>query len=72
MQKNLAIEEQFLLSLCEKQATVFVFLINGIKLHGKLASFDETTIILKNAARIQMIFKRSISTILPVDVVLEE
>jgi host factor-I protein len=37
--------------------------VNGIKLTGKIKSFDKFTVILENKNQEQMIFKHAISTI---------
>ena len=41
-----------------------IFLVNGIKLQGKIDSFDQYVIMLKNTIS-QMVYKHAISTIVP-------
>jgi host factor-I protein len=43
---------------------VSIFLVNGIKLQGKVDSFDQYVIMLKNTVS-QMVYKHAISTIVP-------
>jgi host factor-I protein len=64
MQKDQMLQDNFLLMLQTDQVPVSVFLMNGIKLQGKIESFDSYVILLKNATT-QMVFKHAISTIAP-------
>ena len=43
---------------------VSVYLVNGIKLYGKVESFDQYVILLRNTVT-QMVYKHAISTIVP-------
>jgi len=43
---------------------VSIYLVNGIKLQGKIDSFDQYVIMLKNTVS-QMVYKHAISTIVP-------
>lgn len=61
--KNL-LQETFLTELQKDKTPVSIFLMNGIKLHGVIQSFDQDAIMLKNAIT-QMIFKHAISTVVP-------
>lgn len=58
------LQDAFLEGLRKDKVTVSVFLINGIKLHGIVDSYDEHVIMLKNAVT-QMVFKHAISTVVP-------
>lgn len=58
------LQDAFLKQLCEEQVPVSVFLVNGIKLHGVISSFDDCVLMLKNSV-VQMVFKHAISTIVP-------
>lgn len=40
------------------------FLVNGIKLQGKIQSFDQFVILLENTVN-QMVYKHAISTVVP-------
>jgi host factor-I protein len=46
--------------------SVSIYLVNGIKLHGAVETFDESVILLKNSVS-QMVYKHAISTIVPVE-----
>ena len=43
---------------------VSIYLTNGVKLQGRIDSFDQFVIILRNNA-VQMLYKHAISTIVP-------
>ena len=58
------LQDSFLLKLRDEQIPVSIFLVNGIKLQGRVESFDETVIMLDNSVK-QMIFKTAISTVVP-------
>lgn len=58
------LQESFLDALCAEQIQVSVYLINGIKLQGKIESYDEGVVLLKSTVN-QMIYKHAISTIVP-------
>lgn len=64
MSTKASLEENFLKAMLEQQIQVSVFLVNGIKLHGVINDFDEQTIFLKGSV-VQMIFKHSVSTVVP-------
>lgn len=64
MSKQLLLQEAFLSELCTEKVAVSIFLINGIKLHGVVDTFDEHVIMLKNSIT-QMIYKHAISTVVP-------
>jgi len=42
-----------------------VFLVNGVKLTGTVADFDEQTLLLVREGHSQLIYKHAISTIMP-------
>ena len=41
-----------------------IYLVNGIKLQGKIDSFDQFVVLLRNTVN-QMVYKHAISTIVP-------
>ena len=61
--KNL--QASFLTILCSDKIPVAIYLVSGIKLQGIIASFDEQVILLKHDNVAQMIYKHSVSTIVP-------
>lgn len=64
MQKNHSLQEPFLNALRKEKVPVSVFLVNGIKLHGVIDSFDQYVVMLKNSIT-QMVYKHAISTVVP-------
>ena len=64
MATNNTLQDAFLDTLREQNIQVSIFLINGIKLHGIVDSFDQNVVMLKNAVT-QMVYKHAISTVVP-------
>jgi len=64
MSDNQQLQDNFLQELAREKVVVSVFLINGIKLHGIVDSFDQHVIMLKNAVT-QMVYKHAVSTVVP-------
>ena len=64
MSKGHNLQDPFLNTLRRDKIPVSVFLVNGIKLQGKVESFDQFVIVLKNTVN-QMVYKHAISTIVP-------
>ena len=59
------LQETFLNQLRKEKSSVTVFLINGVKLQGIITWFDNFSILLKRDTHIQLVYKHSISTIMP-------
>lgn len=64
MSKGPSLQEPFLNVLRKENIPVAIYLVNGIKLQGSVESFDQYVIMLKNNIT-QMVYKHSISTIVP-------
>jgi host factor-I protein len=64
MSKGQNLQDNFLNALRKEHTPVSIFLVNGIKLQGKVDSFDQYVIMLKNTMN-QMVYKHAISTIVP-------
>ena len=64
MSKGQNLQDNFLNALRKDHTPVSIFLVNGIKLQGKVDSFDQYVIMLKNTIS-QMVYKHAISTIAP-------
>ena len=58
------LQDNFLNKVIEENISVSIYLLNGIKLQGNIHSFDQSVIVLNGQAP-QLIFKHSISTIVP-------
>jgi len=59
------IENTFLGELKNKEVSVTVFLVNGVKLQGIITWFDDNTILLRRDGFTQLIYKHSVSTVMP-------
>ena len=64
MAKLHVLQDGFLNTLRKEKITVSIFLVNGIKLHGVVDAFDQYVVMLKGQVT-QMVYKHSISTIVP-------
>ncbi|HEB78658.1 MAG TPA: RNA chaperone Hfq [Methylothermaceae bacterium] len=64
MSKGQNLQDPFLNTLRKEHIPVSVYLVNGIKLQGKIDSFDQYVIMLRNSVN-QMVYKHAISTIVP-------
>lgn len=64
MSKSQNLQDNFLNTLRKEHTPVSIFLVNGIKLQGRVDSFDQYVIMLKNMVN-QMVYKHAISTIVP-------
>jgi host factor-I protein len=58
------LQATFLQTLCDEKTPVFVFLVNGIKLHGTIQSFDNYVLAVQGDVT-QIVFKHAISTVMP-------
>lgn len=59
-----SLQDAFLDTLREDRVPVTIYLVNGIKLLGKIDSFDQFSVMLRNSTS-QVVYKRAISTIEP-------
>ena len=64
MAKGQSLQDPFLNALRKDKTPVSVYLVNGIKLQGKIDSFDQFVVLLSNSVN-QMVYKHAISTIVP-------
>ena len=62
MAKAENMQEPFLNALRKEGTPVSVYLVNGIKLQGKIESYDQYIILLKNGNS-QIVYKHAVSTI---------
>jgi host factor-I protein len=61
------VQDDFLQTLVRDKTTVNVFLVNGIRLSGQLAGFDQFVVLLESGSGVQLVFKHAISTVMPVN-----
>ena len=59
------IQGPFLTDLKDQRTPVAIYLVNGIKLQGRIDDFDSYVIVLGGGAVTQMVYIHAISTIIP-------
>jgi host factor-I protein len=57
------IQDSFLNSARKDRSNVTIYLMSGVKLTGRIRSFDKYSVILEAGAQEQLIFKHAISTV---------
>lgn len=60
----LTLQDAFLSDLLKQQTDVTFFLVNGVRLTGKVMSFDRFVVLVHDTVT-QMVYKHAISTIVP-------
>lgn len=60
----LTLQDAFLSDLLKQQTDVTFFLVNGVRLTGKVAAFDRFVVLVQDTVT-QMVYKHAISTIVP-------
>jgi host factor-I protein len=61
------IQDAFLKDAKSNNITVLLYLVNGVKLSGKIINFDHFSLLftVKDSKSFQLVYKHAISTILP-------
>ncbi len=57
------IQDGFLNSARKEKTLVTIYLLSGIKLSGRIRSFDKYSVVLESSSGEQLIFKHAISTV---------
>jgi host factor-I protein len=65
--RSLSLQDQFLNSLRRAKLPVTIFLVKGVKLQGVITWFDAFSLLLRRDGSSQLVYKHSISTIMPAD-----
>lgn len=65
MSNEKSVQDQFLTEMVTQQTPVTCFLVNGVKLQGKIATFDNFSVLLRRDQQKQLIYKHAISTVMP-------
>jgi host factor-I protein len=63
--KQLSLQDQFLNSIRRSKVPVTIFLVKGVKLQGIVTWFDPFSLLLRRDGNAQLVYKHSISTIMP-------
>jgi host factor-I protein len=64
-EKNNGLQDLFLNSLRKSKTPVTMFLVKGVKLQGVVTWFDNFSLLLRRDGQSQLVYKHSISTIMP-------
>lgn len=59
------LQEKFLNTIRKEKVRCDVYLVNGVKLEGKIKYFDNFTILLKEGPRQVLVYKHAITTVAP-------
>jgi host factor-I protein len=62
-QQQNTIQDSFLNSARKERNNVTIYLMSGVKLTGRIKSFDKYSVILEAGSQEQLIFKHAISTV---------
>ena len=65
--KSLSLQDHFLNSIRRSKSAVTLFLVKGVKLQGVVTWFDAFSLLLRRDGASQLVYKHSISTILPAE-----
>ncbi len=57
------IQDTFLNTVRKDKSPLTIYLVSGVKLTGKIRSFDKYSVLLENNNQEQLIFKHAISTV---------
>lgn len=63
--KSLSLQDHFLNSIRRSKSAVTIFLVKGVKLQGVITWFDSFSLLLRRDGASQLVYKHSISTIMP-------
>ena len=63
--RSLSLQDQFLNSIRRAKLPVTIFLVKGVKLQGAVTWFDTFSLLLRREGASQLVYKHSISTIMP-------
>ena len=65
--KTLSLQDHFLNSVRRAKQPVTIFLVKGVKLQGVVTWFDAFSLLLRRDGTSQLVYKHSISTIMPAE-----
>jgi host factor-I protein len=63
--RSLSLQDHFLNSVRRAKLPVTIFLVKGVKLQGSITWFDAFSLLLRREGASQLVYKHSISTIMP-------
>ena len=65
--RSLSLQDHFLNSLRRAKLPVTIFLVKGVKLQGVITWFDAFSLLLRREGVSQLVYKHSISTVMPAE-----
>lgn len=65
--RQLGLQDHFLNSVRRAKQPVTIFLVKGVKLQGVITWFDSFSLLLRREGSSQLVYKHSISTIMPAE-----
>ena len=65
--RSLSLQDHFLNSVRRAKLPVTIFLVKGVKLQGVITWFDSFSLLLRRDGASQLVYKHSISTIMPAE-----
>ena len=65
--RSLSLQDQFLNSVRRAKLPLTIFLMKGVKLQGVVTWFDAFSLLLRREGISQLVYKHSISTIMPIE-----
>jgi len=65
--RSLSLQDHFLNSVRRAKLPVTIFLVKGVKLQGVITWFDTFSLLLRREGPAQLVYKHSISTIMPAE-----
>ena len=65
--RSLSLQDHFLNSIRRAKLPVTIFLVKGVKLQGTVTWFDAFSLLLRREGTSQLVYKHSISTIMPAE-----
>ena len=67
-ERSLSLQDHFLNSVRRAKVPVTIFLVKGVKLQGIVTWFDAFSLLLRRDGASQLVYKHSISTIMPASI----
>ena len=64
-EKKQNLQDTFLNSVRKAKTPLTIYLVNGVKLQGIVAWFDNFCVLLRRDGQAQLVYKHAISTIMP-------
>jgi host factor-I protein len=60
-----SLQDQFLAAAARAGEGMTMFLVNGVMLQGKVAGFDQFSLLLERGGQLQLVYKHALSTLQP-------